>query len=200
MSEAPWPPDVVLESPRASLRPLATGDAAGLARAAADGEGAALWVTTVPAPEDVPTEIARRLALRRSGSMLPFTVLVGGEPIGMTTYMNIDADNRRLEIGSTWYAKSVRRTAVNTACKRLLLAHAFETLGCIAIEFRTHFFNTASRRAIERLGAKLDGVLRSHQIGRQGELRDTCVYSITAAEWPAVRANLDWRLAGSPGS
>ena len=132
--------------------------------------------------------------------MLPFAVLVAGEPVGMTTYMNIDAENRRLEIGSTWYRKSLRRTPLNTACKRLLLAHAFETLDCIAVEFRTHLFNTASRRAIERLGAKLDGVLRSHEIGRAGELRDTCVYSITAAEWPAVRANLDWRLAGSPGT
>ena len=122
----------------------------------------------------------------------------------MTTYMNIDADNRRLEIGSTWYRRSVQRTALNTDAKRLLLSHAFDHLGAIAVEFRTHFFNDASRRAIERLGARLDGVLRSHQINRHpqanGTLRDTCVYSIIAAEWPAVRANLDYRLSGSPGT
>lgn len=200
MSAEPWPPDVALASPHASLRPLVAADAPGLALAAADGDAALLWFTSAPAPDAVGEEIARRLALRGEGAMLPFTVLVGNEPAGMTTYMNIDVANRRLEIGSTWYRQSCRRTAVNTACKRLLLAHAFETLDCIAVEFRTHLFNTASRRAIERLGAKLDGILRSHQIGRAGELRDTCVYSIIAAEWPAVRANLDWRLAGAPGT
>ena len=194
MSADPWPADVVLTSPHVVLRPLAASDADGLARAAADGESSALWFTSAPAPAGVPDEITRRLALRAAGSMLPFTVLAAGELAGMTTYMNIDAPNRRLEIGSTWYAKSVRRTAVNTACKRLLLAHAFETLGCIAVEFRTHFFNAASRRAIERLGAKLDGVLRNHSVGRDGALRDTCVYSIIAAEWPTVRRHLSWLL------
>lgn len=200
MSADLWPPDVTLTSPHACLRPTAVADAADLALAAADGETASLWFTSAPAPEAAAEEIERRLAARAAGTMLPFTVLVGGRAAGMTTYVNIDAANRRLEIGSTWYRKSCRRTAVNTACKRLLLAHAFETLDCIAVEFRTHFFNAASRRAIERLGAKLDGILRSHEIGRAGELRDTCVYSIVAAEWPAVRANLDWRLAGAPGS
>jgi RimJ/RimL family protein N-acetyltransferase len=112
----------------------------------------------------------------------------------MTTYMNIDAAARRVEIGATWYRRRVQRTAINTECKRLLLAYAFETLGCIAVEFRTHFFNAGSRRAIERLGAKLDGVLRSHSRSRDGSLRDTCVYSIIASEWPTVRENLDWRL------
>ena len=142
-------------------------------------------------------EIERRLALRAEGSMLPFAVIdnATGRPVGMTTQMNIDAANRRLEIGSTWYRASVQRTALNTDCKLMLLRHAFEALDCIAVEFRTHFFNHASRRAIERLGAKLDGVLRSHAVGRAGELRDTCVYSIIASEWPAVRAHLDWRLS-----
>ena len=112
----------------------------------------------------------------------------------MTTYMNVDAANRRVEIGSTWYAKRVQRSAVNTQCKLLLLTHAFETLDCIAVEFRTHFFNQQSRRGIERLGAKLDGVLRSHQRMADGSLRDTCVYSITAAEWPTVRAHLRFQL------
>ena len=113
----------------------------------------------------------------------------------MTTYMNIDAANRRLEIGSTWYRKAVQRSAVNTECKLMLLRHAFETLDCIAVELRTHFMNHQSRRAIERLGAKLDGVLRNHSRMPNGTLRDTCVYSILPAEWPAVKANLEARLA-----
>jgi N-acetyltransferase len=121
-----------------------------------------------------------------------------GELAGMTTYMNVDANNRRVEIGSTWYAKRVQRSALNTQCKRLLLAHAFETLGCIAVEFRTHFFNHQSRRAIERLGAKQDGILRSHQIAPNGTLRDTVVFSIIAAEWPTVQAHLDFQLNDKP--
>jgi RimJ/RimL family protein N-acetyltransferase len=112
----------------------------------------------------------------------------------MTTYMNIDAVHRRVEIGSTWYRRSVQRTDLNTHAKLLLLTHAFETLACIAVEFRTHFFNHQSRRGIERLGAKLDGVLRSHQVTANGTLRDTCVYSIIAAEWPTVKAHLAWQL------
>jgi RimJ/RimL family protein N-acetyltransferase len=112
----------------------------------------------------------------------------------MTTYMNIDAANRRVEIGSTWYRASVQRTPLNTECKLMLLAHAFEVLDCIAVEFRTHRFNTASRRAIERLGAQLDGMLRAHQRMPDGTLRDTAVYSIVAAEWPTVKAHLAWQL------
>ncbi len=145
-------------------------------------------------------EIDRRLALHAAGSMLPFTVIETGpeDPTGrlagMTTYMNIDATNRRVEIGSTWYARSVQRTALNTEAKLLLLGHAFDTLGCIAVEFRTHFMNQQSRRAIERLGAKLDGILRSHIVSPNGTLRDTCVYSIIAPEWPTVRAHLEWLL------
>jgi RimJ/RimL family protein N-acetyltransferase len=104
-----------------------------------------------------------------------------------------------VEIGTTWYRRSVQRTPINTECKRMLLAHAFESLNCIAVEFRTHWFNHASRAGIERLGAKLDGVLRAHQIAANGSLRDTCVYSITAAEWPAVRAHLDHQLTKPRG-
>ena len=127
--------------------------------------------------------------------MLPWAVLDdSGTAVGMTTYMNIDASNQRVEIGSTWYARSVQRTPLNTEAKRLLLAHAFESLDCIAVEFRTHRFNTQSRRAIERLGAQLDGMLRNHQRASNGTLRDTAVYSITAAEWPTVRGHLDFRL------
>ena len=127
--------------------------------------------------------------------MLPFTVFDGdGVIAGMTTYMNIDAGNRRVEIGSTWYAQRVQRTALNTECKLLLLTHAFERLNCIAVEFRTHFFNRQSRQGIERLGAKLDGILRNHQIGVNGTMRDTVVYSIIASEWPTVKESLVYRL------
>jgi RimJ/RimL family protein N-acetyltransferase len=112
----------------------------------------------------------------------------------MTTYMNIDAEAHRLEIGSTWYRKRVQRTALNTECKLIMLRHAFETLSCVAVEFRTHHLNQQSRRAIERLGAKLDGILRNHRYCTDGTLRDTCVYSIIATEWPSVRSHLSYQL------
>jgi RimJ/RimL family protein N-acetyltransferase len=115
----------------------------------------------------------------------------------MTTYMNIDLHATRVEIGATWYAARVQRTPVNTEAKLLLLSHAFDDLGCLGVEFRTHFMNHPSRRAIERLGAKLDGVLRQNSRMRDGTLRDTCVYSIIASEWPAVRAGLNWHLEKS---
>ena len=143
------------------------------------------------------------MALQVQGSMCPFAVIESksGRAVGMSTYMNIEAAHHRLEIGSTWYRRAVQRTPLNTEAKRLLLGHAFEALEAIAVEFRTHFFNHASRRAIERLGAKLDGVLRSHQINPHpdaaGSLRDTCVYSIIASEWPNVKAHLDHQLSRS---
>ncbi|MEM9549837.1 MAG: GNAT family N-acetyltransferase [Pseudomonadota bacterium] len=190
-----WATPVSLRGTHAALVPLAQDHAEDLAIAAADGELYRLWYTTVPAPDEVPAEIDRRLALLEAGSMVPFTVLdAAGKAVGMTTYMNIDHTNRRLEIGSTWYRAAVQRGPINTECKRLLLGHAFDTLYAIAVEFRTHFLNHQSRRAIERLGAKLDGILRSHMIMANGSLRDTAVYSITAAEWPTVRANLDWNM------
>lgn len=190
-----WPPAVTLRAADAALEPLAHRHAGDLAEAVQDGELWNLWYTAIPRPEKMTAEIERRLALQAAGSMLPFAVVdsASGRAIGMTTYMNIDAANRRVEIGSTWYRKSVQRTAINTQCKWLLLTHAFETLNCIAVEFRTHFFNQQSRRGIERLGAKLDGILRSHQISPNGTLRDTCVYSIVAAEWPTVKAHLEWQ-------
>ena len=191
----PWPDDVTLEGRHATLRLLSPDDAPALVEAVKDGELWRLWYTFVPKPEDMDKEIARRLDLREKGSMLPFAVLdAGGAPVGMTTYMNIDAEAKRVEIGSTWYRAAAQRTPVNTECKRMLLAHAFEALGCIAVEFRTNFFNHSSRRAIERLGAKLDGILRSHQLNRDGTLRDTAVYSIIASEWPTVRTHLDFQL------
>jgi RimJ/RimL family protein N-acetyltransferase len=190
-----WPAPITLRGEHACLVPLAADHEAALADATRDGELWRLWYTAVPSPEGMAAEIGRRLKLQSAGSMLPFTVLdAAGTPVGMTTYMNIDAVHRRVEIGSTWYARHVQRSPLNTECKRLLLAHAFDTLGCIAVEFRTHRLNTQSRRAIERLGAQLDGILRAHQRAADGSLRDTAVYSITAAEWPTVKAHLTWQL------
>lgn len=188
---------ITLSGMHAALEPLSVEHHDGLIEAVRDGELWNLWYTAIPRPEGMRAEIERRLGLQRAGSMLPFAVrrAADEEPVGMTTYMNIDAANRRVEIGSTWYAASVQRTPLNTECKLMLMRHAFETLGCIAVEFRTHFMNRQSRQAIERLGARLDGVLRSHVVMPNGTLRDTAVYSVTAAEWPAVRANLEWQLA-----
>jgi N-acetyltransferase len=188
-----WPAPVTLTGPHASLQPLSLDHQDALCDAARDGELWKLWYTSVPSPEGMRAEIERRLTLP---SMCPFTVFdADGRVAGMTTYMHTDATNKRVEIGSTWYAARVQRTPLNTQCKRLLLAHAFEALQCIAVEFRTHRLNTQSRRAIERLGAQLDGILRAHLVACDGTLRDTAVYSITAAEWPAVRSHLDWQLA-----
>ena len=155
-----------------------------------------LWYTAVPSPEGMRDEIARRLSRREAGTMLPITVLdgPGGAVVGMTTYMNIDAGGPRVEIGSTWYARRVQRSPLNTEAKLLLLTHAFEALDCLAVELRTHVLNQQSRRAIERLGAKLDGILRSHQRAKDGSVRDTCVYSIIPYEWPAVRSHLRWQI------
>ncbi|OUD08713.1 N-acetyltransferase [Marivivens niveibacter] len=190
-----WPAPVTLSDSAVTLAPLSADYAGPLQTAAADGDMWKLWYTFIPHPDDVEAEIERRLSLQKTGSMLPFVVLdASGRAVGMTTYMNIDASNKRVEIGSTWICKSAQRGPLNTQAKRLLLAHAFDDLGCIAVELRTHFMNHQSRRAIERLGAKLDGVLRSHMVMKDGSLRDTCVYSIVEHEWPMVRAHLDWQL------
>jgi RimJ/RimL family protein N-acetyltransferase len=179
-----------------SLVPLSHSHHDGLVDAVKDGDLWALWYTKIPAPDGMRAEIDRRLELQKQGSMIAFAVIDEStqEAVGMTTFMNIDAVNRRVEIGSTWYRKRVQRSVLNTECKLLLLTHAFEQLKCIAVEFRTHFFNMQSRAAIERLGAKLDGVLRQHQIATNGTLRDTCVYSILDCEWPTVKAHLSHRL------
>ena len=190
---------ITLKGRYATLEPLAPEHDDGLVAAVRDGELWKLWYTAIPKPEDMRTEIDRRLGLQTKGSMLPFTVFdAGGKIAGMSTYMNIDAANRRVEIGSTWYAKRVQRSALNTQCKLLLLSHAFEKLDCIAVEFRTHFFNHQSRRGIERLGAKQDGILRNHQIAPNGTLRDTVVFSIIASEWPTAKAHLTFQLNEKP--
>lgn len=188
-----WPEPVTLRGRHVTLAPLSLDHASDLANAAAELPG--LWYTSVPTPETVLAEIETRLAKQAAGTMLPFAQLLpSGRAIGMTTYMNIDAQNKRVEIGSTWIGKEAQRTGLNTEAKRLLLAHAFDDLSCIAVEFRTHIMNRQSRRAIERLGAKLDGILRNHMGLPNGTMRDTAVYSILPQEWPSVRANLDWQL------
>ncbi len=188
---------VTLAGDLVTLEPLSHDHHDGLVSAARDGELWHLWYTSVPRPEAVEAEIERRLGLQRAGSMLPFTTRRTGtsEVIGMTTYMNVDPDVRRVEIGSTWNARSAQRTGTNTESKLLLLTHAFERLECIAVEFRTHWMNRQSRAAIERLGAKQDGVLRNHSRMPDGSLRDTVVFSIIESEWPAVRNELRRRLA-----
>jgi RimJ/RimL family protein N-acetyltransferase len=193
----PWLEPVHLRSHLVDLAPLSLDHHDDLREAVRDGELWKLWYTTIPSPEDMRAEIQRRLDLQAQGSMLPFAVVdnADGRACGMTTYMHVDAANKRVEIGSTWYRQRVQRTPLNTECKLLLLSHAFDVLDCLAVEFRTHFFNSASRRAIERLGARLDGILRHHMRMPDGTLRDTAVYSITAPEWPTVRAHLNWQLA-----
>ncbi|MET0199803.1 MULTISPECIES: GNAT family N-acetyltransferase [Nocardiaceae] len=188
---------VTLTNDVVTLEPLSHDHLEGLSDAVRDGELWNLWYTSVPRPENMAAEIDRRLGLLDAQSMLPFTVRRNdtGQIIGMTTYMNADAANRRLEIGSTWNATSAQRSGTNTASKLLLLTHAFEEMHCIAVEFRTHWMNLQSRTAIARLGAKQDGILRNHQRMPDGSLRDTVVFSIVESEWPAVRNELVRRLA-----
>jgi len=188
---------VTLAGTHATLEPLARSHLPAVAVAAADGELWRLWYTSVPAPQNTEKWLDAALDMRERLGAMPFVVRdnARGSVVGSTRYFNVDAANRRLEIGHTWYAKRAQRTAINTECKLLLLTHAFETLGCIAVEFRTHWFNHASRAAIERLGAKQDGVLRSHQLMPDGSRRDTVVFSIVDGEWPAVKAHLRFLLA-----
>jgi RimJ/RimL family protein N-acetyltransferase len=191
----PWLEPVSLRGAHARLEPLSHEHCDGLTEAAKDGELWKLWYTSIPRAENMSKEIDRRLGLQAAGTMLPWTVFdADGAIAGMTTYMNADANNRRVEIGSTWYAKRVQRSGLNTQCKFLLLQHAFEKLDCIAVEFRTHFFNHQSRRAIERLGARQDGILRNHQVLANGTLRDTVVFSIITSEWPTVKTHLNYQL------
>jgi RimJ/RimL family protein N-acetyltransferase len=188
-----------------TLEPLSVEHHDGLVAAASDGKLWELWYTSVPRPEAMAAEIDRRLGLLERQQMLPFTVRrndtavttaapSGGTICGMTTFMNVDAHNRRVEIGSTWTSAGVHRTGVNTESKLLMLSHAFEVLGCIAVEFRTHWMNQQSRAAIAGLGAKQDGVLRNHSRTPDGALRDTVVFSIIESEWPTVKKALRFRL------
>jgi RimJ/RimL family protein N-acetyltransferase len=194
---ARWIEPVTLEGKHVLIEPMSAAHRDEVAAAAADGELWNLWYTSVPAPQAVDGWIGTALRQRDEAGAMPFVIRQAHDRrlVGATRYFNVAADNRRLEIGHTFYSLAVQRTPVNTETKLLLLAHAFESLNCIGVELRTHFMNQASRRAIERLGAKLDGVLRCHQVMPDGSLRDTCVYSIVAPEWPAVRNNLAFRLS-----
>lgn len=187
---------VTLTGELVRLEPLTHDHEPDLVEATKDGELWKLWYTSIPTPEGMGAEIDRRLGLQDEGSMIPFATrdLRSGKVIGMTTYMNINASLPRVEIGSTWNAKSAQGSGTNVESKLLLLSHAFDMWNCTAVEFCTSWHNRQSRAAIERLGAKLDGVLRQNVRTKDGSLRDTCVYSIIPAEWPQVRSSLLFRL------
>lgn len=188
---------LTLESTTIRLEPMTPGHASDLASAAGDGRLWELWFTSVPAPNDAAAYIQTALAGQSAGHMLPWVVrdLASGKIIGSTRYHDIVPSVDRVEIGYTWYAQSFQRTHVNTVCKLMLLRHAFETLGCAVVGFRTDNFNFRSQRAIEALGAKRDGVIRHHSLRRDGSVRDSVFYSILASEWPTVRTHLNGRLA-----
>ena len=192
---------VTLTGELVMLEPLRPDHHDQLVEAVRDGRLWELWYTSVPAPDAMTAEIEDRLAQQAAGTMLPFAVRHNamGHVVGMTTYLNAEPDVPRLEIGATWTARWAQRIGVNAESKLLLLTHAFDVLGCIAVEFRTHWHNQQSRTAIERLGAKQDGVLRNHRRMPDGSLRDTVVYSITDSEWPTVRAGLRYRLSRQQG-
>ncbi|EMJ63959.1 acetyltransferase (GNAT) domain protein [Leptospira sp. P2653] len=181
------------------LLPLRMEHCDALIRAVLDGELWKLWFTSVPSPDQMKSWIETALREQEQKQSLPFIVRRKADRkiIGSTRYMNIEKTDRRLEIGSTWYSKEFQKTFVNTECKLLLLEHAFENLNCIAVEFRTHRLNQNSRRAIERLGAVLDGILRNHRTMPNGTLRDTAVYSIISNEWPAIKSHLLFKLVSS---
>ncbi|MBP6795485.1 MAG: GNAT family N-acetyltransferase [Saprospiraceae bacterium] len=192
-----YPPlPITIEGNHILIKPLTLQDRDPLVQAASDGSLWNLWYTSVPTPEKMESYILTALAEQDEKKSLPFIIIRKKDQkiVGTTRYMNIETVIRRLEIGSTWYAKSSQRTGVNTECKYLLLKHAFESLGCLAVELRTHWINHQSRAAIERLGAKLDGVLRNHRMASDGTMRDTVVYSILNTEWPMVKSHLEFKL------
>jgi RimJ/RimL family protein N-acetyltransferase len=195
------PRPVVLEGHGVRLEPLRPDHSEELAAAAADGELWRLWFTTIPTPERTAAYIAEALAGQEAGHMLPWVVRDPKSEalIGTTRYHDIVGDADRVEIGYTWYAARWQRTHVNTACKLLLLGHAFEALGCKVVGLRTDNFNFVSQRAIEALGAKKDGIIRHHRRRPDGSVRDTVMYSILAGEWPDVRRHLEARLARHGG-
>jgi len=184
-----------------TLEPLALEHVDELATAVQDGDLHRLWYIRVPSPGAMRKYVETKLAQHAAGSVVPWTIrsATDGTALGMTTFLNIRAENRRLEIGSTWIAASAQGTGVNAETKLLQLTHAFETLDCIAVEFRTHWHNRRSRAAIAALGAKQDGVLRNHDVWRDGTVRDVVVFSIIDREWPTVRLSLTERLR-EPGA
>ncbi|MFZ6817062.1 GNAT family N-acetyltransferase [Undibacterium sp. Ji22W] len=196
------PGNITLTGQHARLTPLSQDHLNDLQAAASDGRLWELFFTSVPSPENLMTWFKIATEQSDKGLAMPFTVFdqIQNKVIGATRYCNIDSANKRLEIGYTWYAQSYQGSAINTECKLLLLTHAFEVLDCNAVEFRTDWFNQRSQKAIERLGAKRDGVLRSHMILPDGRVRDTVVYSILKHEWAGVKANLEFKLKRTPST
>jgi len=196
VSAAEFSRPVPLTGDLVSLEPLSPGHVEDLRLVVAEDDLWRTWYTRIPAPDGVGEEVERRLEEQAAGAMAPWALrrLDTGAVCGLTTYMNLDPANRRLEIGSTWLAPSAQGTGVNPEAKLLLLARAFGELDCVAVEFRTHWHNHQSRAAIARLGAKQDGVLRQHALWHDGTRRDTVVFSILDSEWPAVRSGLRHRL------
>ncbi|SRR5579885_1060386 len=192
---------LILQDEHVALEPLSLDHVETLERAAADGELWKLWFTSVPAPGRMRAYIEAALEMQAQGNALPFAVRdkSDGEIAGSTRLFDFEPALPRVEIGYTWYAQSRQRSHVNTACKRLLLAHAFETFKCVAVQFSTDRYNDASQRAIERLGAQRDGIMRSHRLRVDGSVRDSVVYSIVAAEWPDVKRLLEFKLARGNG-
>ncbi|MDZ4812825.1 MAG: GNAT family protein [Pseudomonadota bacterium] len=195
MKPRQWMLPVTLAGRFARLEPLTIEHVEPLQRAVKDGELWKLWFTSIPRPEAMPDYVEQALRAREAGSAMPFVVKDAlGEVVGSTRFGHVDADNRRVEIGWTWYAARAQRTALNTECKQLLLTHAFEVLSASAVEFRTSWMNQRSRMAIARLGAKQDGVLRNHMRLAEGGYRDTVVFSIIESEWLAVKRHLQFLL------
>ncbi|MCR9226710.1 MAG: GNAT family N-acetyltransferase [Flavobacteriaceae bacterium] len=194
-----WLRPLQLEGELVKLVPLQKTHKVDLAFAASDGKLWELWYTAVPSPKTMDTYIDTALSEQASGGALPFAVInkKTNTIVGTTRYLNVDANNKRVEIGATWYSKKVQRTGINTECKYILLKYAFESLNCIAVEFRTHFHNHQSRNAILRLGAKQDGILRNHRLDEQGNLRDTVVFSILDSEWKTVKTSLEFKMTRS---
>lgn len=194
-----WLNETELKGELVTLLPFQKTYREELLQAASDGDLWNLWFTSVPSEKTIDQYIETALVEKTEGKSLPFIVVdqKTKKVLGSTRFCNVITAHRRLEIGYTWYAKSVQRTGVNTECKYLLLGHAFETLGCVAVEFRTNWHNQASRNAIARLGARQDGVLRNHQIDPNGILRDTVVFSITREEWPAVKKSLEFKMSNN---
>ena len=193
---ANWLNPIELDGNLVKLVPLQKSHKVDLVFAASDGKLWELWYTSVPTPPDMDSYLNAALSEQEEGRSLPFTIIdkQSNKVVGSTRFLNVDAKNKRVEIGATWYAQKTQRTGVNTECKYLMLKHAFEMLGCIAVEFRTHFHNHPSRNAILRLGAKQDGILRNHRKDEQGNLRDTVVFSILDSEWKTVKTSLEFKM------
>ena len=191
-----WLKEIQIQGKLVNLKILSTAHVKDLTEAVKDGKLWELWYTSAPEPNNVKHYIETALSEFKSDNSLPFVVIRKEDKkvIGTTRFMNADSKNRRIEIGTTWYSKSTHRTGLNTECKYLLLKYAFESLDCIAVEFRTHIHNSQSRNAIARLGAKQDGILRNHQIDKSGCLRDTVVFSILNSEWNTVKKSLEFKM------